>query len=142
MTFSPISSVDRSGGLELLRGIFPVGHHDGHDLVGVAGNVGGANAVIGLGDGDDLCLGGQTNLENVVHTHQLFRQGSVDFHDDHVSGSDSCVRRTAGSSQVQAVFGDSGTFNQCHIGVQTAVLLHVHGQVGNVQIAELDRRHC
>lgn len=126
-------------GLELLRRLLLVGHDDGRDLLRRAGHKGRADAVVGLGNGNDPGMGRQPHLKDVVHPHKAHGQSLVDLHDDLVGVAYSGISRTAGGAEVQALLRHSGALHNGHIDVQARPLIHIRGQVGDMNVAEEHR---
>lgn len=120
------------------------GFDDGDNFAQVAGNIGGADAGVGLGDVEYFPVGGILVDHDVVDPFQG-GHGGVDFQDDLVGHHQDFGNGAAGCAQDQAtLFGDGADFDQGQVkpagggvlGVEAVA--QVLGEHGEMLVAHAD----
>ena len=81
----------------------------------------------------------QANLKDVVHPHHFDGNGLVDLYDHLIRRSDRGICGAARCRQVQPLFGHCHTFHQRYIHIRAGFLIHIHGQMGNMNVAVCHR---
>ena len=78
----------------------------------------------------------QPHVKDIVHSYQSHGKGFIDFYDHLIRVSDCRIGRTGRSTEIQAVLRHCGTFDNGDIDPGAGFLIHVHGKLGDMDIAE------